>query len=231
MRADIGIIGAMDGEVKAIIAGLENRSEELVSGIKFYTGTMFGKNVVVAKCGIGKVFAAMCAEAMIIKYSPRLVVNTGVGGAIDKSLRPLDIVFATRLVQHDMDTSPLGDPKGLISGINRVYFDTDPRATEILAKACDSMSIKHMTGTVASGDRFIALREDKERILSDFGAAACEMEGAAIAHVAFVNDTPCAVVRAISDSADGDASMDYMSFLGRAEEISTRLTLSLIENY
>ena len=221
----------MDGEVKAIIAGLENRSEELVSGIKFYTGTMFGKNVVVAKCGIGKVFAAMCAEAMIIKYAPKIVVNTGVGGAIDKSLRPLDIVFATRLVQHDMDTSPLGDPKGLISGINRIYFDTDPRATLILANACDSMSIKYMTGTVASGDKFIALREDKERILSDFGAAACEMEGAAIAHVAFVNDTPCAVVRAISDSADGDASMDYMSFLGRAEEISTRLTLSLIENY
>ena len=231
MRADIGIIGAMDGEVKAIIARLEDRSEELVSGIKFYTGTMFGKNVVVAKCGIGKVFAAMCAEAMIIKYSPALVVNTGVSGAIDKSLRPLDIVFATRLVQHDMDTSPLGDPKGLISGINRIYFDTDARAIEILNAISTDMSVKHMSGVVASGDKFIALGEDKERIGSDFGAVACEMEGAAIAHVAFVNDTPCAVIRAISDSADGDASMDYMSFLGRAEEISTKLTLGLIERY
>ena len=231
MRADIGIIGAMDGEVNAIIERLENKFEETVSGIKFYTGTMFGKNIAVAKCGIGKVFAAMCAEAMIIKYSPALLVNTGVGGAIDKSLRPLDIVFATKLVQHDMDTSPLGDPKGLISGINRIYFDTDARAIEILTDASVSMSVKHMTGTVASGDKFIALSEDKERIGADFGAVACEMEGAAIAQVAFVNGTPCAVIRAISDSADGEASMDYMAFLPEAERISTALTLKLVEAY
>jgi adenosylhomocysteine nucleosidase len=231
VRADIGIIGAMEGEVNAIIAALEDRREEIIGGIKFHTGTMFGKNIVVSRCGIGKVFAAMCAEAMIIRYSPRLIVNTGVGGAIDRSLRPLDMVFATRLVQHDMDTSPLGDPKGLISGINRIYFDTDARAVDILSASAAAIGVRYMTGVVASGDRFIALSEDKERIASDFGGAACEMEGAAIAHVAFVNETPCAVVRAISDSADGDASMDYMSFLGRAEEISTKLTLDLIENY
>lgn len=230
-RCDIGIIGAMEGEVASIISRLENPASELVGGIKFHVGDLLGKRVAVAKCGIGKVFAAMCAQTMILKYAPSLIVNTGVGGALDKSLKPLDIVFATRLVQHDMDTSPLGDPKGLVSGINRIYFDADRRATELLSASAERLGVRYMLGTVASGDKFIAERADKERIARDFSASACEMEGAAVAQVAFVNDTPFAVVRAISDSADGDASMDYMSFLGRATEISTALTLSLVESY
>ena len=118
--ADIGIIGAMDNEVLEIISMLTDRNIEKVSGIEFNTGTLFGKKVVIARCGIGKVFAAICAEAMIIKYSPSLIINSGVGGAIDKALRPLDIVFADKLVQHDMDTSAIGDPAGLVSGINKI---------------------------------------------------------------------------------------------------------------
>ena len=230
-RCDIGIIGAMDGEVESIISRLGGAVCECVSGVRLYVGELFGKRVAVAKCGIGKVFAAMCAEIMILKYAPRLIVNTGVGGALDKSLRPLDIVFATALVQHDMDTSPLGDPKGLVSGINKIYFDADPRALEVLSSAADRLGVGYKRGIVASGDRFIAERADKERIVSDFSAAACEMEGAAIAQVAFVNETPFAVVRAISDSADGEASMDYMAFLPRAVDISTALTLALVESY
>ena len=230
-RCDIGIIGAMDGEVAAIIDRLEDASFETVSGVKIYTGTLYGKRVAVARCGIGKVFAAICTEAMILKYAPRLIVNTGVGGALDKSLRPLDIVLASRLVQHDMDTSPLGDPKGLVSGINRIYFDADERAVGLLSDAARELGVRQLVGTVASGDRFIAERADKERIVADFGAAACEMEGAAVAQVAFVNETPFAVVRAISDSADGDAGMDYPVFLERAAGISTALTLSLVERY
>lgn len=227
---DIGIIGAMEGEVSSIIARLENGSSEVISGVEFHTGSMFGKNVVVAKCGIGKVFAAICTEAMILKYNPALIVNTGVGGALDKGLKPLDIVFATSLVQHDMDTSALGDPKGLVSGINMVYFNADKRAVGVLAESADRLGIEYATGTIASGDKFIARAEDKSNIVADFGAIACEMEGASVAHVAFVNGTPFAVVRAISDSADGEAGMDYMEFLPRAEQISTALTLSLIEN-
>ena len=230
-KSDIGIIGAMEGEVAAIISRLEGAECVEISGIKFYTGAMFGKRVTVARCGIGKVFAAICAEAMILNFSPSLIVNTGVGGALDKALRPLDIVFATALVQHDMDTSALGDPKGMVSGINRVYFETDARAREVLSECARSLGIKHAVGIIASGDRFIALAEDKNDISENFGAVACEMEGAAVAHVAFVNGTPCAVVRAISDSADGDAGMDYMTFLPKATEISTSLTLGLIERY
>ncbi len=228
---DIGIIGAMSDEVAALIGMLEGHAVNSISGIEFHTGTLLGKSVVVAKCGVGKVFAAICTEAMILRFSPSLIVNTGVGGALDGSLKPLDVVFATRLVQHDMDTSPIGDPVGLISGINKVYFDTDKRAVELLVESADELGIKSLAGTVASGDKFIAEAADKERIRSLFGAACCEMEGAAVAHTAFVNNTPFAVVRAISDSADGGASMDYMSFLPEAVKASTALTLSLIKKY
>ena len=230
-KADIGIIGAMDNEVREIIAMLKDRSTECVSGIEFNTGILFGKKIVIARCGIGKVFAAMCAEAMIIKYSPDLIINSGVGGAIDKALRPLDIVFADKLVQHDMDTSAIGDPVGLVSGINKIYFDTDERARAILESAAKKLSVKYMVGTIATGDKFISSGADKDRIASTFGAIACEMEGGAIAHASFVNSTPCVVIRAISDSADGEAIMDYPVFLPKAAEISQSLTLALVENY
>lgn len=230
-KADIGIIGALEDEVRELISRLDGRVCETVGGIEFNLGTLFGKRVVVARCGVGKVFAAICAEAMIIKYAPSLVVNSGVGGALDKTLRPLDIVFADKLVQHDMDTSPLGDPVGLISGINRVYFETDVRAREILANTAASMGVNYLVGTVATGDKFICDRADKDVITERFGAVACEMEGGAIAHTAFVNSTPFIVIRAISDSADGDACMDYPAFLPLAVKTSTALTLALVERY
>lgn len=230
-KIDIGIIGAMEAEVRELISRLQSVTTETVSGIEFNIGDLYGKRVVIAKCGVGKVFAAICAEAMIIKYAPALVVNTGVGGAIDRSLKPLDIVFADKLVQHDMDTSPIGDPVGLISGVNKVYFETDRRALEILVDYAEKNGITSLVGTVATGDKFITEKADKDRISAHFGAAACEMEGGAIAHTAFVNGTSFIVVRAISDSADGDASMDYATFLPNAVKISTELTLALIEKY
>ena len=229
--ADIGIIGALASEVGSIIGMLENKEKVTVSGIDFHLGELYGKKLAVARCGVGKVFAAICAEAMITSFSPRLVVNTGVGGALDKSLRPLDIVIADKLVQHDMDTSPLGDPPGLISGINKVYFECDRRAREILFSVAARENVNCLSGIVATGDKFISEKSDKERIVSLFGASACEMEGGAIAHTAYVNSTPFAVVRAISDSADGEASMDYAAFLPRAAGISTVLTLGLVKEY
>lgn len=231
MKVDIGVIGALDEEVRGLIGMLDGYVSEFVGGIEFHTGSLLGKRVAVARCGVGKVFAAMCAEAMIVRYSPSLIINSGVGGALDRKLSTGDIVIADKLCQHDMDTSPLGDPKGLISGVNVIFMDADKRAAQILMEAGRSLSYNVMSGTVASGDRFIASAEDKRLITELFAAAACEMEGAAIAQVAFVNKTPFVVVRAISDSADGEATMDYMTFLPIAAERSAALTLELIKRY
>lgn len=229
MKVDIGIIGAMEAEVSALISALENKSSETVSGVTFHVGELFGKKVAVARCGIGKVFAALCAQTMILKYSPSLIVNTGVGGAISAGLGTGDVVIADRLCQHDMDTSAIGDPKGLVSGINMIYFEADKRAGELLLSAAGELGLSASFGTVATGDRFIASAEDKRRISSDFSASVCEMEGCAIAQIAYVNSTPFAVVRAISDSADGEATMDYPTFLPIAAENSTRLTMALVK--
>ncbi len=229
MKVDIGIIGAMEPEVCALIDALSERDSQTVSGVTFHTGLIEGKRVAVAKCGIGKVFAAICTEIMILKYSPSLIVNTGVGGALASDLTTGDIVIAHSLCQHDMDTSAIGDPKGLVSGINMIYFDSDERAREILLSAAKNLGLNARAGRIASGDKFIASKEDKLRIASDFSADACEMEGCAVAQTAFVNGTPFAVVRAISDSADGDATMDYPTFMPIAARNSTNLTLALIK--
>ena len=230
-KIDIGILGAMDAEVENLISKLENRSEENVGGIKFYTGIIDAKSVAVAKCGIGKVFAALAAEAMIITYSPDLIVNTGVGGALASGISVCDCVVADKLVQHDMDTSPLGDPKGLISGINVVYFEANKKAIDIVTNACRELGIGCHVGTIASGDVFVSTSAQKAAIRGEFGASVCEMEGAAIAQVAYVNNTPCCVIRAISDSADEGSTMDYMQFLPIAAKNSTEITLNLIKNY
>ena len=163
-KYDIGIIGAMDAEVNTLISHLGKYTSERFGSVTFHTGELYGKRVVVAKCGIGKVFAALAAEAMIVRYNPSLVVNTGVGGALSAGLAPLDVVIADRLCQHDMDTSPLGDPKGMVSGINMIYFEADRVAREILLTAAIDMRLRARIGTVASGDRFVALSEDKARI-------------------------------------------------------------------
>ena len=218
---DIGIIGAMVPEVEGIISKMENKREEGFGGISFTLGEIFGKRVVIARCGIGKVFAALCAQTMILKYSPSLIVNTGVGGAVAADLKTGDVVVAQSLCQHDMDTSAIGDPKGLVSGINIIYFEADKRASEILLSKAKEMGLSARAGRIATGDRFIASKEDKEIIREEFSADACE----------FVNKVPFAVVRAISDSADGEATMDYPTFLPIAAKNSTEMTLALVREY
>lgn len=231
MKVDIGIIGAMDPELEGLVGLLSDKETECVSGITFYTGVLEGKRVAIAKCGIGKVFAAVCAQTMILRFSPSLIVNTGVGGALARDLKTGDIIVAESLCQHDMDTSAIGDPAGLVSGINKIYFDADKRAVEILLSEANAVGLTARAGRVATGDKFIASGDDKARIVKDFSADACEMEGCAIAQVAFVNNTPFAVVRAISDSADGEATMDYPTFLPIASKNSQELTLALVKEW
>ncbi|MBQ8837355.1 MAG: 5'-methylthioadenosine/adenosylhomocysteine nucleosidase [Clostridia bacterium] len=212
----IGIICAMKIEADAIRASLADTKTETVSGVEFTTGTLHGKEIVIAVCGIGKVFAAVCTEAMIIKYSPELIVNSGVAGTLTDALSIGDIAIAKDLVQHDMDTSALGDPVGLVSGINKIYFEADENAVKAFENAVKEVGANSVVGTIASGDQFMSDTAKKNAIRDRFDAIACEMEGAAIAHVAYVNGVPFAVLRAISDSASGDAQMEYPKFVAMA---------------
>ncbi len=216
----IGIIGAMEKETQMLAAAMEAPRTETVSGITYVCGRLEGQEVVVATCGIGKVFAAVCAQTMILRYQPALLINTGIAGTLSPSLGIGDVAVADRLVQHDMDTSPLGDPPGMVSGIDQIFFLSDPAASQALAACVAGTGRRVLSGTIASGDQFIAASAQKARIATAFGAIACEMEGAAIAHVATINQVPFAVLRTISDSADGDAAEDYPAFASAAADMA-----------
>lgn len=235
-KADVGIIGAMQIEVEALCAAMEHTETEVVGNMEFVYGTLKGKQVVCAKCGIGKVFAAMCAQTMILKYAPDAIVNSGVAGTLSEQLSIGQIALAEQVVQHDMDTSPIGDPVGLISGINIIYIPADPAVTACLADAVGRVGVPYMRGTVASGDQFICHTADKDRIRSTFETAdkpviACEMEGAAIGQVCFVNQVPYGILRAISDGGDEQAFADYPTFLAAAAETATKVMLQFVESW
>lgn len=225
----IGIIGAMSVEVEALKAKLDGATVTTVSGIEFYSGVLCGKEVVVAKCGIGKVFAAICAQTMIVHFGVTHLINTGVGGALSDNLTTLDVAIADGVVQHDMDTSPIGDPVGLISGINMITLPTSSSMGETAQRVAEELGIRSKRGIVASGDQFISNAERKDFIKDTFGAVCCEMEGAAIGHVCYVNGVECLVLRAISDSASGHASMEYPKMAALAAEQSQKMTVKLLE--
>lgn len=229
MNKAIGIIGAMDIEVDGIVADMKNVTVETAGIMKFISGELLGKQVVVCKCGIGKVFAGICAQTMILKYNLSIIINSGVAGALNEDLSVLDTVIASDVVQHDMDTSALGDPIGLISGINVIKISCDKNASKLIAQISKEMNINAFSGTIASGDQFISSPKKKKMISENFGAIACEMEGAAIGQACYINDIPFAIIRSISDGK-GEA-LDYFTFSGRAAEQSTKILKKFIENY
>lgn len=226
----IGIIGAMKIEVEKLCDMAENVKKEKIGGIEFCTGTLCGHEVVIAVCGVGKVFAAMCAQAMILHYSPEMVINTGVAGALASELRVGDVAIAENVVQHDMDTSPIGDPVGLISGINLVQIPADAKISSALKKAALDLGMTCLGGTIASGDQFIADKAKKTYIKETFSAIACEMEGAAIGQVCYVNGTPFGILRSISDNGDESAGMSYDKFIGVAVDNSVKILTEYLKN-
>ena len=222
----IGIIGAMQMEVDALQAAMQQPVRETVSGITFVRGTIGTHDVIAAVCGIGKVFAAMCAQTMILRYQPEGIINIGVAGTVTSGLQVLDIAIADSVCQHDMDTSPLGDPVGLISGINQIYFPADQTLAQAIAAAADKLGIRHIRGTIASGDQFIHTQEKKTWIHETFHAIAAEMEGGSIGHVCTVNQVPFAVLRTISDGDGG--TMDYNTFAQKAALQSIDVILEVL---
>lgn len=224
----LGIIAAMRVEAMELIGKMTERKERTISGVTFTSGKLCGRDAVIAVCGIGKVFAALCTQTMILTYHPDAIVNTGVAGTLTDKLSICDMALSVDLVQHDMDTSALGDPVGLISGINVVYLPADRRLVETILSPEVAGEVHIVSGTIASGDQFIGGGERKQWIVDNFGAIACEMEGAAVAQVCYVNKVPFAVLRAISDNADGTSCDDYPTFVEKAAHVSASIVERLI---
>ena len=225
-----GIICAMPLEMEGLRTQMTEMTAEKVSGIEFVRGRIGAAEVVTAVCGVGKVFAALCAQTMILRYAPDCLINTGVAGSLSPALTIGNIAIARDVVQHDMDTSPLGDPVGLLSGINIVNIPADGALCEALAASARACGLTVVSGTIATGDQFISSDAKKSFIRSAFGAIACEMEGGAIGHVCYVNGTPFAILRAISDGGDEAAQMDYPTFARMAAANSVRVLVSYLGN-
>lgn len=217
----IGIISAMEIEAERLKKAIQRAKKTKISGIEFVSGELCSQDVVVAVCGIGKVFAAVCAQTMILHYHPDIIVNTGVAGALSSTLSIGDIAVADRVVQHDMDTSPLGDPPGLLSGIGRVQLPCSEMISDMLFRICSEIQgIKCEMGIVASGDQFVNSAERKQYIYDTFEAIAVEMEGAAIGQVCYVNGVSFGVLRAISDAADDSSHIEFSDFIKLASATS-----------
>ena len=205
----LGMIGAMGKEVDALRRQMADTEEKQTGFSRFTTGKLWGEKVCLAQCGIGKVHAALCAQSMITDFKISAILNIGVAGALRPSLGIGDAVVADSAVQHDMDTSPIGDPVGMVSGPNIVHFPCDPALSSLLKQAAEEAGLRWESGAVATGDQFIVGTEKKNWLADFFGAAACDMEGGAIAQCCYEMNVPYAAVRLISDTRDGDGR-EYM---------------------
>lgn len=222
-KAQIGIIGAMKDEIESLKSKIADSQEITVSGVVFVYGTIYGVKIVAAMSGVGKVFAAVCAQTMALLFSPDYIINIGVGGSLTPELKIGDVAVASATVQHDMDTSAVGDPLGLISGINKVYFDCSEFCLTLLKKVLEEEKINYRTGVIASGDVFMKDMAKRQFIVDNFNAIVCEMEGASIAQVCYVNQIEYAVIRSISDSGDENSAADYTSSLIKAANVGLHL--------
>ncbi len=221
-----GIIGALSYEVDLLIGRMECVQHAVRAGVTFHSGTLNGKAAVVAVSGIGKVNAALCTQLMISEFAVTHVINSGVAGALKDHLEPGDVVVSTDLAQHDVDVSDGGGyAAGQIPGMQTSFFKADQTLADLAFKLLKDKATNHKIycDRIVSGDIFVANAVKKADILNKFDAAATEMEGAAVAHVCYLNAVHFVVIRAISDKADGSADTDFDTFAKDAAKNSALL--------
>ncbi len=226
----VGIIGAMDIEVKMLREDLSGTREVCSGGLVFVEGTLNGVSVVIVKSGIGKVNAALCTQLLVLKFGVTHVINTGIAGAMASGLKVLDFVVSEDALYHDFDTTGFGYKPTVIPQMDCSDF----RADEAMVKAArtafgsqkDAEGHALIVGRIASGDQFISSKEQKDRIRSVCNPACVEMEGTAIAHACYINKIPFVIIRCMSDMADDNGENTY----NFNEETAAGLSAGLVKN-
>ena len=220
----IGIIGAMEIEVETLIGQLSSCTRTQHAGMEFCEGMLEGVACVIVRSGVGKVNAALCAQLLVSVYGVTHVINTGAAGSLDASINIGDIVVSTDCVQHDVDATIFGYELGQVPGMPVSYESSEPMAEHIVASAHHAATdIGVHRGRIASGDQFVGNSDAKERIIRDFQARCCDMEGASIAQACALNGVPFVVVRSISDKADGSDFVSYDQFERKAARDSAHI--------
>lgn len=229
----LGIIGAMDEEVAKIKEQMEDVKVMSRAAMDFYEGTISGKNVVVVRSGIGKVNAAICTQILIDTYAIDAVINTGIAGSLNADINIGDIVLSTDTIEHDMDAVAFGYPLGQIPRMDTLSFVADEKLRMLAKKVCQEVvpEISVFEGRIVSGDQFVSDKEKKHWLVETFSGYCTEMEGAAIAHAAYLNQIPFLIIRAISDKADDSATVDYPTFEAQAIDHSVKLILEFCRQF
>ena len=221
-------MGAMPEEIEPIISKLENLKETRYAANTYYEGSYKGQELVVAYSKIGKVFATLTATSLIEKFSCETLLFSGVAGAISPELKIGDLIIADGLCQHDLDITAFGHPYGYVPE-GEVCIPTDITLRNVAKEVASEKDLKLVEGVIATGDQFVANPERKDWIGETFKAHALEMEGASVAVVCSSLEIPFFILRAISDSADMDASFNFDEFLESSAKISADFILSMVE--
>lgn len=224
----IGIIAAMDQEMALLKQNLINQQEETIGGMQFLQGSLNGTKVVLLKSGIGKVNAAIGATLMIERYQVDCIINTGSAGAVDPGLQVGDVVIAHSLIYHDVDVTAFGYKPGQMADMPDLYYP-DTGLVRDIQTAVRRLGVEPVVGQIISADEFVSHPDRLKEIRNTFKTArACEMESTAIAQVCYVLNTPFAIVRAISDTADMDAAIDFDDFIVLAGNQSAKMVMELL---
>ena len=226
----IGIIGAMESEVIKLYSQMTDREEIKLKAWTFYTGRLSGTDVVIVRSGIGKVNMAACTQALIDEFDVDCVMNTGIAGSLESKIDIGDIVISDDCIQHDMDAVAFGYKLGVIPQMKCSTFKADDELKKLAVETCKKVNpdINVFTGRVLSGDVFVADQAKKDFLVSEFAGTCTEMEGAAMAQVAYMNKLPFVVIRAISDKADNSAKVDYPTFEKKAIEHMVNLVVNFV---
>ncbi len=226
----IGIIGAMQSEVEALFEQMSSKEKININNLTFYKGKLFDKDVVIVKCGIGKVNAALCTQLLILKFGVSKVINTGIAGATGEGLKIYDFVVSDSAVYHDFDVEFFGYKLGQVPGMPE-KFDADKALADAAVAAFEKSELngahKVVRGLIASGDQFISGGEKKQFIVSHFSPQCVEMEGCAIAHTCFANSVPFVIIRCMSDTADDSVKETYSE--ETASKLSSAFLLKVVE--
>ena len=236
-NATLGILGAMQSEIRGLVEAMDVHETGWTAGFQYWTGAISGHQVVVARCGMGKVSAAMGVQRLIDEWRVACVVVCGLAGGLAPGLRVGDIVIGESFVQHDLDASPIF-PRFQVPGLGIERFQAAPPLVEAAEDAArrvvaagvavheaDAAPPDVRRGLIVTGDQFIK-DEQRHAILNHFPDALCvEMEGGAIGQVCYLNQVPFVIVRVISDTADGEAPADFVRF---AEEQAPAYTVNIV---
>lgn len=209
----VGIIFAMEEELKELLNYVKIEKEYRIFDLNFYEGTIANVYCILVQSGIGKVNAARTTQILIDNIKVDYIFNIGVAGGISDLLKVGDIVIGESLVQHDFDITAFDHEKGYIPEIG-VYINSDKYlfklANNVLNKDSDTNVV---SGVIASGDIFCTELKMGQKINSKFNALCVEMEGASIAQICYLSHIPFLVLRSISDTPNNDNRLTYEEFL------------------